>query len=105
MEALVSEEYQCQQWPVAPSKTYIKGRPETLRRGDVYESKRGVLRMYWEPIGGNYTESEKESLAGFYDVPYIGEVEEMVHGDCMTPAEDYVEPDHPDSWMMLLGII
>jgi hypothetical protein len=78
-----------------------------LKAGDITKSKRtGRLSLYWEPVGGNYTAEEKHTLAGFYEVPCMGELEEMTFDSmALTPAEDAVEPDHPDSWLMLLGLI
>ena len=41
-----------------------------------------------------------------YDVPGMAELEAMVFDSvCETPAGDTVEPDHPDSWLSLLGLI
>jgi hypothetical protein len=40
-----------------------------------------------------------------YEVPDIEEIERWVYDSvCETPDGDQVEPDHPDSWLMLLGI-
>jgi len=82
-------------------------RPGALKPGDISRDKRtGRLRLYWQPVGGNYTEEEKESLAGFYEIPCMGELEEMTFDSlALTPSEDCVEPDHPDSWLRLLGMI
>lgn len=39
-------------------------------------------------------------------VPTMEEVEEWVFDSiCFTPDEDEVEPDHPHSWLSILGII
>jgi hypothetical protein len=35
----------------------------------------------------------------------MGEMEEMCLDQAYTPAGDYVEPDHPDSWPAILGAI
>ena len=82
-------------------------KPGDLKAGDITKSKRtGRLSLYWEPVGGNYTAEEKHTLAGFYEVPCMGELEEMTSDSmALTPAEVAVEPDHPDSWLMLLGLI
>lgn len=41
-----------------------------------------------------------------YDVPSMDEIEEWVCDSvCETPDGDTVEPDHPDSWLRLLGLI
>ena len=76
-----------------------------LQAGDVIMTKQGVLRLYWKPTGGNYTADEKHDLAGFYDVPEMVDIEIMCNDVACTPAEDCVEPDHPDAWPRLLGII
>lgn len=39
-------------------------------------------------------------------VPTMEEVEEWVFDSvCFTPDEDEVEPDHPHSWLSILGLI
>ena len=41
-----------------------------------------------------------------HQVPSMSEIEEWVLDSvCETPEGDRVEPDHPDSWLSLLGII
>jgi hypothetical protein len=81
-------------------------KPGQLKAGDITQDKHGRLRLYWEPVGGNYTAEEKHTLAGFYEVPCMGELEEMAFDStALTPAEDAVETDHPDSWLRLLGMI
>ena len=68
--------------------------------GSVYRNKRGVLRCYWKP---KYSEQE---LEGWYDIPTNEEIEEWTFDSiCFTPGEDEVEPDHPDSWLSILGLI
>lgn len=77
------------------------------KAGDVYKDKNNTLRFYWVPSGGNYPESERAALEGWYEVPTQGEVEEWLfdNAPCLTPCFDQVEPDHPDSWMTLLNLI
>ena len=42
----------------------------------------------------------------WYGVPTMEEIEEMVFDSvCTTPEEDEVEPDHPHSWLFILGMI
>jgi len=42
----------------------------------------------------------------WYKVPTLEEVEEWVFDSvCFTPDEDEVEPDHPHSWLSILGLI
>ena len=41
-----------------------------------------------------------------YDTPSLDELEEWVFDSvCETPDGRTVEPDHPDSWLCLLGLI
>jgi hypothetical protein len=41
-----------------------------------------------------------------YDVPTNSEIESWVFDSvCETPDGDTVEPDHPDSWLSILGLI
>jgi len=42
----------------------------------------------------------------WYPVPTFEEVEEWVFDSvCFTPDEDEVEPDAPESWLSILGLI
>jgi hypothetical protein len=42
----------------------------------------------------------------WYPAPTLEEVEEWVFDSvCFTPDEEEVEPDHPDSWLSILGLI
>ena len=39
-------------------------------------------------------------------LPSLEDIEEWVFDSvCLTPAEDEVEPDHPNSWLSILGMI
>jgi hypothetical protein len=68
-------------------------------------TRRGVLRCYWIPTGGNYSSEEQDELTGWYDVPDLEDIEEWTFDSCCpTPAGDDVEPDHPDSWLSILVI-
>lgn len=74
--------------------------------GNIYRSKRGVLRCFWIPAGRNYSTAESEDLTGWYDVPDLEDIEEWTFDStCPTPAGDDVEPDHVDSWLSILGLI
>ena len=77
--------------------------------GNVYRNKKGILRCYWIPTSGKngqYTTQESEELTGWYDVPTLEDIEEYTFDSvCFTPAGDEVEPDAPDSWLSILGII
>jgi hypothetical protein len=62
--------------------------------GNVYKNKKGVLRCYWIPTGGNYSSEEQDELTGWYDVPDLEDIEEWTFDSvCLTPAGDEVEPD------------
>jgi hypothetical protein len=68
--------------------------------GSVYRNKRGILRCYWRPVDGD------QELEGWYDIPTNEEIEEWSFDSiCFTPGEDEVEPDSPDSWLRILGLI
>jgi hypothetical protein len=74
--------------------------------GNVYRNKEGVLRCYWIPAGDNYSAEEKDELTGWYDIPTNEDIEEYSFDSvCYTPGGDEVEPDHPDSWLRILGLI
>jgi hypothetical protein len=82
------------------------GNTKLPRSRSIYRNKRGTLRCFWIPSGNNYTSEEKESFQGWYDVPDLEDIEEWTFDSvCSTPAGDDVEPDHPDSWLSILGII
>ncbi|WP_322075532.1 hypothetical protein [Burkholderia cenocepacia] len=41
-----------------------------------------------------------------YEVPSNSEIEQWVFDSvCETPDGDTVEPDHPNSWLSILGLI
>ena len=53
--------------------------------------------------GNNYAE-EAGSLHGWYKVPTLSQIEAWIYDSTAdTPNGDPVEPDHPDSWLHLLG--
>lgn len=42
----------------------------------------------------------------WWPVPTLEEVEAWtLDSVCLTPAGDIVEPDHPDAWLSLLGLV
>lgn len=72
--------------------------------GSVYCDKHGVLQLYWKPQC--LDEDESEELQGWYEIPSNEDIEEWSFDSvCFTPGDDEVEPDHPDSWLSLLGMI
>ena len=88
-----------EQFPAAVTKKTtgadaIRRNPETCE-----------LELWWLPRGGNYSEGEAISLAGWYVVPSLADVEAWALDSLAeTPCGDSVEPDHPDAWPRLLGI-
>jgi hypothetical protein len=90
--------------PTLTSKTHPKV-PSPAQEMST-RNKQGVLRCYWIPAGGNYSSEEQDELTGWYDVPDLEDIEEFTFDSCCpTPAGDDVEPDHPDSWLSILGLI
>jgi hypothetical protein len=87
-------------------KGVVLGKLDTYpKNGSVYRTK-GTLSLYWKPTGGNYSQEDKDALQGWYDIPCNEDIEEWTMDSvCFTPGDDEVEPDHPDSWLSLLGLI
>ena len=70
------------------------------RTGDIKADKQGELWCYWKP---KHAETE---LEGWYEIPSNEDLEEWSFDSvCFTPGDDEVEPDHPDSWLSILGLI
>lgn len=87
------------QWPAEVTR-------KATGSGAVRRAPDGLLEYWWLPRGRNYTEAEALSLAGWFEVPAAGDVEAWCLGSTAeTPAGDTVEPDHPDAWPRLLGLI
>jgi len=87
------------QWPAPVTR-------KTTGAGAVRVGPDGLLELWWLPRGGNYTEADALSLAGWYEVPQADDIESQCLGSvALTPCEDAVEPDHPDAWPRLLGLI
>lgn len=73
--------------------------------GAIQRKPSGSLWLYWMPQGKNYR-NQFDDLVGWYQLPLMAEIEEWVLGStACTPCDDDVEPDHPDSWLRLLGLI
>lgn len=70
------------------------------KRGSVCMNLHGILLAYWIPLN-----SADADLEDWYDVPTMGEMESMCLEEAYSPAGDCVEPDHPDSWPSILGVI
>lgn len=87
------------QYPIEPTA-------KPTGSGAVRKNPYGVLEYWWLPRGRNYSESEALSLAGWYEVPCMADIDAWVFDSCVeTPCGDSVEPDHPDSWLRLLGVV
>jgi hypothetical protein len=73
--------------------------------GAIQRKPSGSLWLYWMPQGENYRH-RFDDLVGWYQLPLMAEIEEWVVGStACTPCDDDVEPDHPDSWLSILGLI
>ena len=84
------------------------------KNGSVKRDKKGILYIYWEPseeCPGCEVDEQGQSYAylyeGWHRIPTNEEVEEYCLGEtALTPGEEHeVEPDHPDSWPRMLGLI
>jgi hypothetical protein len=101
----LTEEEGSEQYPADPDFQYAPSGALPCT-GNVFRNKQGVLRCYWIPTGGNYSSQDKDELTGWYDVPTLEDIEEWTFDSvCFTPCDDEVEPDHPDSWLSILGLI
>jgi len=66
----------------------------------------GLLELLWLPRGGNYSFSDACQLRGWFEIPAAADVESWcLDSLAETPCGDSVEPDHPDAWPVLLGLI
>jgi hypothetical protein len=64
----------------------------------------GRLQLFWMP--STSCPSLVHTVSDWYDIPTNEEIEEWVFDSlCPTPDDDTVEPDHPDSWLSLLGLV
>lgn len=94
-EAEASEQY-----PIAVTRK-TTGSGAVRRSPDSRE-----LEYWWLPKGRNYSDGDAIQLAGWYTVPTMGDLEDWTFDSIVTtPCGDSVEPDHPDSWLSLLGAI
>lgn len=99
----ISEPESLEQYPLEVDFQPEPGRLPYL--GAVKRSPSGSLWLYWIPQGANYR-ATFDDLVGWYQVPTLEEVESWTFSDTVpTPADDDLEPDHPDSWLRLLGLI
>ena len=72
------------------TETPIKMTGDVIR--SVKEGPQGILKMWW---GGQWL-----------PIPTIDEFQEWtIDSVCPTPDGTDVEPDHPDSWLSLVGLV
>jgi hypothetical protein len=96
----VPEDEAAEQYPAAITRQ-TTGAGAIRRNGDS-----GDLEFWWLPRGGNYPFADATALAGWYPVPAMADIEHWCLGSVAeTPCGDSVEPDHPDSWPRLLGLV
>jgi hypothetical protein len=97
---LMEEPEASEQFPAEPTK-------QTAGAGAIRRNVNSAeLELWWLPRGGNYSDADAITLAGWYPVPSGAEVETWcLDSLAETPCGDSVEPDHPDSWPTLLGLI
>ena len=97
----LTDEESVEQYPAEVN--FISDGTSVPYNGAVKKDKKGVLRMYWMP---RLFKNQFDELVGWYDIPTMEEIEEWTFDSiCFTPGDDEVEPDHPDSWLCLLGLI
>ena len=96
------------------SITYIQGKTDRpAKSGDVRREPNGLLSMYYYPSEEHPEHCPDENgmsyayqSEGWYEVPSLEDIEEWSFDSVVpTPDESEVEPDHPDSWLRLLGMI
>ena len=94
--------------------TYITGETNRpAKSGDVKRNADGMLVMYYYPSEEHPEHCPDENglsyayqSEGWYEVPSFEDIEFWsLDSVCPTPDESEVEPDHPDSWLRLLGMI
>lgn len=97
--APMSEAEAAEQWPAELTRK-TTGAGAIARRD-------GELAFYWLPSEeGGTGLMEAMELAGWYPIPAAGDVERWCLGSTAeTPAGVHVEPDHPDAWPRLPGLI
>ncbi len=94
--------------------TYVQGETKRpVKSGDVMRNAEGMLVMYYYPSEEHPDHCPDENglsyayqSEGWYEVPSLEDIEEWSFDSVVpTPDESEVEPDHPDSWLRLLGMI
>ncbi len=99
---------------VQATVTYVQGKTDRpAKSGDVKRNPDGLLVMYYYPSEDHPEHCPDENgqsyayqSEGYYEVPSLEDIEEWMLGEtCFTLDECEVEPDHPDSWLRLPGLI
>ena len=94
--------------------TYVKGETDRpAKSGDVKRQLDGLLLMYYYPSEEHPEHCPDENgmsyayqSEGWYEIPSFEDIEAWSFDSVVpTPDESEVEPDHPDSWLRLLGMI
>ena len=94
--------------------TYTEGKTDRpAKSGDVKRNRDGLLVMYYYPSEEHPEHCPDENgmsyayqSEGWYELPSFEDIEAWSFDSvCPTPDESEVEPDHPDSWLRLLGMI
>ncbi len=94
--------------------TYVHGKTDRpAKSGDVCRNEQGMLLMYYYPSEEHPEHAPDENglsyaylSEGWYEIPSFEDIETWSFDSvCPTPDESEVEPDHPDSWLRLLGMI
>lgn len=92
-----------QQFEIEPD--FIPAPDRVPYNGAIQRKPSGSLWLFWIPQGANYRDQVAD-LAGWYQIPLMGEIEDWTLGSvACTPCDDDCEPDHPDSWLRILGLI
>jgi hypothetical protein len=95
MSPFLTEQFQAfVTFPIAPD--------QQPRRCDV-RLHEGRLQLFWMP--STSCPSLVHTVSDWYDIPTSKEIERWLFDPlCLTPDDDTVGPDHPDSWLSLLGL-
>lgn len=95
-----SEEEYLEQFPAEVTYDRAKACNKPPKNGSISKDKQGKLWCYWIPV------HDDKDIEGWYKVPCNEDIEDYSLGSvAYTPGDKEVEPDHPDSWLFLLGLI
>lgn len=95
-----SEEEYLEQFQAEVTYDRAKACNKPPKNGSISKDKQGKLWCYWVPV------HDDKDIEGWYEVPCNEDIEDYCLGSvAYTPGDEEVEPDHPDSWLFLLGLI